>query len=274
MFDNIESIELPPDQEIRAIIKKLLKDPTIFHPRALLFGLMSIDNLKVLAVDIKLNGIRHKIVKTKDIQDGKIKIIDGKNRYIACILIGLTPRYKYKNYLTEIEKIFFVVSENLNRKHYMKHEKIVIAEFMIQELKKLRKANESKELNPINQNSTQKQLNQNKKIKTLQDNKMYSAIATTLKTKPKTIKQGVKILEKSNTDPKFKEQWDKIEKGKVSIDRAYNNLKGNIREKPIKTITQMDINKKLSEELKKTETELKSKGKTQDDLTKKCLFLE
>ncbi len=32
---DIESVKLPPDQEIKELIKKLLKDPTIFHPRSL-----------------------------------------------------------------------------------------------------------------------------------------------------------------------------------------------------------------------------------------------
>ncbi len=54
---DIESIKLPPDQEIKELIKKLLKDPTIFHPRSLIFRPMRIDKIKALALDIKLNGL-------------------------------------------------------------------------------------------------------------------------------------------------------------------------------------------------------------------------
>ena len=252
MFDNIESIELPPDQEIRAIIKKLLKDPTIFHPRSLIFRPMKIDKLKTLAVDIKLNGLKHKITKTKDIKDGKIKIIDGKNRYIACKIVNVPTRYKYKNDLTEIEKIFFVVRENLTRKHYKRNEEIIIGVYVVIEVEKLW---EIRELTLVNQHENQEQLN---KIKVIQNKLLLTEVAELVETKPKTIRQAKEILEISNTNPKFKKQWEQVEKGKP-IEPIYNKVKGDIK-KPIKPITQIEISKKLRE--------------TQDGLTKRCLFLE
>ena len=159
---DIESVKLPPDQEIKELIKKLLKDPTIFHPRSLIFRPMSIDKLKALAVSIKLDGLKHKITKTIDLNDGKVKIIEGKNRYICCLLVNIAPRYKYKNNLTEIEKIFYVVRENLNRKHYKRNEEIVIGVYMATEIEKLMKA---EKLKSPDQHKTQEQLNKNRKIK-------------------------------------------------------------------------------------------------------------
>ncbi len=213
---------------------------------------MSIDKIKTLAVDIKLNGLQHKITKTKDIKDGKIKIIDGKNRYIACKIVNVAPRYKHKNDLTEIEKIFYVVRENLNRKHYKRNEEIIIGVYVVIEVEKLWKI---RELTLVNQHENQEQLN---KIKVVQNKLLLTEVAELVETKPKTIRQAKEILEISNTNPKFKKQWEQVKKGKP-IEPIYNKVKGNIKN-PIKRITQIEISKKLRE--------------TQDDLTKRCLFLE
>ncbi len=71
------------------ISRKLGKKEKVFHPRSLIFRRMKIDKLKTLGVDISLNGLKHKITKTIDIKDGKEKIIEGKNRYISCMIVNV-----------------------------------------------------------------------------------------------------------------------------------------------------------------------------------------
>lgn len=64
--------------------------------------------LKVLAEDIKANGLHHAVITFEG------KILDGRNRYRACEIAGVKP--KYKPYEGE-DAVGFVVSENINRRH-------------------------------------------------------------------------------------------------------------------------------------------------------------
>lgn len=80
-----------------------------FHPIAALFPLMQGDDFAALVEDIRANGLREPIWT----HDGKI--IDGRNRYRACVQAGIEPCYRMwdgKGSLTA-----FVVSLNLQRRH-------------------------------------------------------------------------------------------------------------------------------------------------------------
>src|SRR5262245_33089491 len=58
------------------------------HPVADEFPWMSEDELQELADDIKTNGQRQPIVK---LRDGRI--VDGRNRELACLVAGAIPWY-------------------------------------------------------------------------------------------------------------------------------------------------------------------------------------
>ena len=58
-----------------------------FHPICLLFPRMTDDELRELADDIRQNGLLHDIV----LYEGKI--LDGRNRYLACPMAGVKPRF-------------------------------------------------------------------------------------------------------------------------------------------------------------------------------------
>ncbi len=79
-----------------------------FHPLASIFPLMDDGPLAALAEDIEANGLREKIW----IYEGKI--LDGRNRYRACVLKGIdhrTEQYRGK------DPLGFVISMNLHRRH-------------------------------------------------------------------------------------------------------------------------------------------------------------
>lgn len=81
-----------------------------FHPVANIFPLMAESEIAAMADDILSNGLREAIW-TDD--DGKI--IDGRNRFLACQQVRVTPEFRVWDGKGSL--IAFVVSLNLKRRH-------------------------------------------------------------------------------------------------------------------------------------------------------------
>lgn len=78
------------------------------HPLCTFFPRMDEVSFAALVADIKANGLNHPIT----LLDGMI--LDGGNRYKACIEAGVVPRFvKYDGN----DPVRFVLSENLERRH-------------------------------------------------------------------------------------------------------------------------------------------------------------
>ena len=79
-----------------------------FHEYCLLFPLMEKQALVELAHDIARNGLGEAIV----LHEGKI--LDGRNRYLACEIAGIMPHFiEYSG----SEPLKYVISKNLHRRH-------------------------------------------------------------------------------------------------------------------------------------------------------------
>src|SRR3990170_5071720 len=89
-----------------------------FHELSDIFPLMSESELSDLADDIRANGLHESIV----LHAGKI--LDGRNRYIACELAGVEP--KFVEYAGD-DPLAFVVSLNLKRRHLNESQRAMIA---------------------------------------------------------------------------------------------------------------------------------------------------
>lgn len=89
------------------------------HELANIFPLMTDDEINALAADIRENGLFEKIV----LYDGKI--LDGRNRYMACLRAGVTPEFEQYQGDAPLQ---YVISLNLHRRHLNESQRAVIAE--------------------------------------------------------------------------------------------------------------------------------------------------
>ena len=88
------------------------------HPIADIFPLLSETELKVLADDIKENGLQVPIT----LFDGHI--LDGRNRYQACLMANVKPTFvEY----TGDNPVQYVVSTNLHRRHLNESQRAMVA---------------------------------------------------------------------------------------------------------------------------------------------------
>ncbi len=89
-----------------------------FHPIAGIFPLLAGADLDALAEDIKANGLLHPIVRHEG------KILDGRNRFRACVKAGVEPRF------TDFDgpdPLAFVLSANLHRRHLNESQRGMVA---------------------------------------------------------------------------------------------------------------------------------------------------
>ena len=93
-----------------------------WHPYAKLFPMLEEDKLQELAEDIAANGQHHPVIV-----DEKGLILDGRNRAAACALAQVEPATKvFKG--DDAEKLAFVLSGNLHRRHLDTAQRSMVAE--------------------------------------------------------------------------------------------------------------------------------------------------
>lgn len=89
------------------------------HPAALLFPMMTDDELNKLADDIAANGLMEPIVTYQG------QILDGRNRLAACELAGVEPKFCEA---TDVNSpTLYVLSKNLHRRHLTINQRAIIA---------------------------------------------------------------------------------------------------------------------------------------------------
>ena len=90
-----------------------------YHPLANLFPLLGETEIQTLSDDIRNNGLNVPITMYEG------KILDGRNRYVACILAEVAPTFiDYEGH----DPVKFVISTNLHRRHLTTGQRAMIAE--------------------------------------------------------------------------------------------------------------------------------------------------
>jgi hypothetical protein len=98
-----------------------------FHPLADLFPLLQGSEFDAFAADIKVRGLLRAIIVHED------KILDGRNRYRACLEAGVPPRTE--RYIGT-DPLGFVISSNLRRRHLNESQRGMVAQRLAQLLAK------------------------------------------------------------------------------------------------------------------------------------------
>lgn len=89
------------------------------HPAAELFPMMTGDEFDELVADIRANGQHEPVILTAD-----GTLLDGRNRYRACVALGIEPRSRV--YAGD-DPLAFVLSANLHRRHLNTGQKALLA---------------------------------------------------------------------------------------------------------------------------------------------------
>ena len=93
--------------------------PENWHEAAKLFPISSEEELAALAADIKANGLQNPITLLDD------KVLDGRNRLLACEMAGVPPTFtEWKGLGSPVS---WVISQNLYRRHLTGGQKAVVA---------------------------------------------------------------------------------------------------------------------------------------------------
>ena len=95
-----------------------------FHPIANIFPMMSPEEFAALRDDIQQNGLLEPVWLHPD-----GRIVDGRNRYKACVELGIEPLYR--TWSGEGSITAFVVSLNLHRRHLSTEQRATVAVKML-----------------------------------------------------------------------------------------------------------------------------------------------
>ena len=112
------------------------------HPVAALFPMIGDDELRALADDIKANGQREPIIVTyvDEMMMDEPVVIDGRNRYAACKIAGVAPKFNYVRSLDDEEVspgviADWIISHNLHRRHLTTSQKAMVGQGYLAYLK-------------------------------------------------------------------------------------------------------------------------------------------
>jgi hypothetical protein len=161
-----------------------------FHEVSNIFPMMEKAEFEALKEDIRQNGLNEAIWLYKD------KILDGRNRYLACMEMRVKPRFQ--NYTgSEDSLIDFVLSLNLHRRHLSISQKACLAVDLLptiekrnEEIKRLK--NRALRIGEVVENFPPPEKSRAKVAKVFGVNERYVSDAKKVKTENEEIFQRVK----------------------------------------------------------------------------------
>ena len=89
------------------------------HPAARVFPLLIDADAKAwdqFCADVGKNGLRNPILIDRPVTDAGWLILDGRNRYLACMMLGIEPVFEVVD-VRDSAAVALVISANLLRRH-------------------------------------------------------------------------------------------------------------------------------------------------------------
>lgn len=180
------------------------------HRFADIFPMLDDAELQEMATDINKNDLQEPIVIYND------EILDGRNRYAACKIAGVTPKLR-KFIGTDEEALQFVESHNLHRRHLTASQRAMVAARMA-DLRVVPDEPVPEAVTPgepaANEAAPEKPRNKPRKKKTTID-----AAAKIMKVSPASVKKAKELQKK---DPV---KSNAVDKGEKSLDAAHQEMR-------------------------------------------------
>ena len=194
-----------------------------FHQDSFQFELLPFNEFLELAEDIKERGQLEKIEWLEG------KILDGRNRYLACLFHGILP--KSKNLPDSIDPFDHVISRNLRRRHLNAAQRAEIGVRILEREKiKAQKRKQATQFNgrdgknqPVSKASVRGSIptTEGKEEK----GKAIDIAADKSQSSPKTIRKAQKIINAINDDVEIEEDWKNAKLGRSSVEEVYQKFK-------------------------------------------------
>lgn len=167
------------------------------HPYAKLFPALDDDDLMQLADDIREHGLQNPIWL-----DDEGLILDGRNRSAACLIAGVQPRYQTFTGSDE-EKLQFVCSQNVHRRHLDTSQRAMIAATMLESFEALAQARMTAGKNPV------------ANLPQGQPGKSRDQAGAALNVSGRTVELAKKVIAKAAP-----EVVEAVQKGNLAVSRA------------------------------------------------------
>ena len=199
-----------------------------FHPLSELFPLMTQDGIRELVLDMKNNGQEEAIVLFEG------KILDGRNRYLACKMFNIIPIFEELK--KGIDPLTFIISKNLYRSHLNTAQRCEIA---LKLLKIERKKAKARQIRTQFNGKTENNIPKYKSVCTnllptdydQVKGKAIDISAKKVDVSPTTLRKVIQIKKVAKEDPKIKRKWEKAKankeetEDKLSIESIYQEIK-------------------------------------------------
>jgi hypothetical protein len=225
-------------------IVNALENSVDFHEVCLAFPLMDDDAFREFCEDIKANGLRNEIVTYQG------KIIDGRNRYNACLAVGVEPITREWDGKGSL--VAYVVSMNLRRRHLDASQRANLAAKLMPQFQgeaAKRKAQASGQPRGTKQSLMEKIPGETN------EGAARDQAARAVGVNPRYVDAAVKIR---NEAP---ELAAKVEKGEITIPQAKKVLKG-------ATIEEAKKRKPREKKTPSVQPKLEGQGEARADLEK------
>lgn len=193
-----------------------------FHEYAELLPLMNQAEIEDLGISIEQNG------QEDDIALYENKILDGRNRYLACHGRGITPRFRRFN--SFLDPLVYVKVRNVDRRHLNTAQRAEVAlNFLDVERKRAKKRQKLTQFNGRDKNNSPKfKSSVVDKLSPTEKNQRKGRsivlVAEEWEISPTTLKKVKKIKKIAETNLKIHEQWEKAKNKEKSIEEVYRNV--------------------------------------------------